>query len=174
MLTGLGEFTDIPNSSQNRFENKQVCKNTVTRVQVAHSRLWAPRRFSRDNRTTLGSLSGDVFERRMSTGSEPFSLLINLDTTKFVLLSVFTLKETICPRIWSKSRPKSAKRPLPVDICRSKTSLLKLPTARRSKYQLDQWQSGKLSTGSRVTSVALHCRAGNRKMKQILPVHPLL
>ena len=157
MLTGLGEFTDIPNSNQNRSENKQVCKNAETRVKVAHSRLWAPRKFSRDNRTTLGSLSGDAFERRMSTGSEPFSLLINLDTTKFVLLSVFTLKEMICPRIWSKSRPKSVKRPLPVDICRSKTSSLKLPTARRSKYQLDQWQSGKLSTGSRVTSVALHC-----------------
>ena len=75
---------------------------------------------------TIGSLSGDVFERRTSTGSEPFSLLICLDATKFVFLSVFTLKETICPRICSKSRPISAKTPLPVDVRRSKTSLLKL------------------------------------------------
>ena len=53
----------------------------------------------------------------MSTESEPFSLvLICLGTTKFVLLSVFTLKETICPQICSKSRLKSAKSLLPVDV----------------------------------------------------------
>ena len=57
----------------------------------------------------------------MLTGSEPFSLLICLDATKFVLLSVFILKETICPRICSKSRPKSAKNPLAVDVRRLKT-----------------------------------------------------
>ena len=63
----------------------------------------------------------------MSTESEPFSLvLICLGTTKFVLLSVFTLKETICPKICSKSRLKSAKNLLPVDVRRSKTSLLKV------------------------------------------------
>ena len=72
-------------------------------------------------------LSSNVFEGRTSTGSEPFSLLIYLDATKFVLLSVCTLIETICPRICSNSRPKSAKSPLPVDVRRSKTSLLKLP-----------------------------------------------
>ena len=60
------------------------------------------------------SLSGDVFERRTSTGSEPFSLLICLGANKFVLLSVFTLKETICPNICSKSRLKSAKGSLSV------------------------------------------------------------
>ena len=38
------------------------------------------------------------------------------DATKFVLLSVFTLKETICPRICSKSRTKSARSPLPVGL----------------------------------------------------------
>ena len=53
-----------------------------------------------------------------------FSLnTVCLGTTKFVLLSVFTLKETICPKICSKSRLKS---PLPVDAHRSKTSLLKV------------------------------------------------
>ena len=113
MPTGLWEFTDIPNLRQNRIENNLVCKNAVTRVQVAHCELWAPRRFSRDNRTTLGSLSGDVFEQHMSTGSEPFFLSICLDATKLVLLSVFTLKETIYPRICSKSRLKSPKCPLP-------------------------------------------------------------
>ena len=36
--------------------------------------------------TGNGSLSSKVFERRTSTGSEPFSLLICRDATKFVLL----------------------------------------------------------------------------------------
>ena len=70
--------------------------------------------------------SNNVFGRCMSTGSELFSALICLEATKFVLLSVFTLKETICPRICSKTLPRSAKSPLPVDVRRSKTSLLKL------------------------------------------------
>ena len=48
------------------------------------------------------------FERRMSTGSE------------FFFLCAFSL---MC----SKSRLKSAKSTLPVDVRRSKTSLLKLP-----------------------------------------------
>ena len=74
-----------------------------------------------------GSLSSDVFERRTSTGSEPFSLLISLDATVFVLPSVLILIETICPKICSKSRLKSAKSQFPVDVRRSKTSLLKLP-----------------------------------------------
>ena len=56
-----------------------------------------------------------------------FLLLICLDGTKFVFLSNFSLIETICPKIWSKSRPKIAKIPLPVEVRRSKTSLLKLP-----------------------------------------------
>ena len=53
----------------------------------------------------------------MSIGSERFSLLICLDATKFVLLSVFTLIETICPKIYSKSRLRGAKKKqLPVDV----------------------------------------------------------
>ena len=65
--------------------------------------------YHHDPRKLIGTLSSDVFERRTSTGSEPFSLLICFDATKFVLLSVLTLKETICPRICSKSRLNSAK-----------------------------------------------------------------
>ena len=75
----------------------------------------------------MGSLSIGVFEQRTSTGSEPFSLSISLDATKFVWLSVFTLIEKICARICSKPRPRSAKSQLPVDVRRSKTSSLKLP-----------------------------------------------
>ena len=79
---------------------------------------------------SLGSLSSDVFERHASTGSEPFSILVSLCATVFVLPSVLILIETICPKICSKSRLKSAKRPFPVDVRRSKTSLLKLPITR--------------------------------------------
>ena len=57
----------------------------------------------------LGSLSSDVFERRTSTGSEPFSLLISLGATVFVLLSVLTYRDDL---------PKNSKSPLPVDVRR--------------------------------------------------------
>ena len=51
----------------------------------------------------LESLSSNVLQRRTSTGSELFSLLVCFGV----------LKETICP-ICSKSRTKSASSPLPV------------------------------------------------------------
>ena len=81
----------------------------------------------RELKETLGSLSSDVSERRTSTGSEPFSLAISLYATVFVLPSVLILKGTICPKICSKARLKCAKSLFPVDVRRSKTSLLKLP-----------------------------------------------
>ena len=42
------------------------------------------------------------------------------------MLSVFTLKKMSCPKCFSKSRLKCAKSPLPVDVNRLKTSLLKV------------------------------------------------
>ena len=63
---------------------------------------------------------------RAPTGSESCFFLICLDATKFVLPSVFTLKETICTKSSSESLPKNAISPLSVDVRRSKTSLLKL------------------------------------------------
>ena len=71
--------------------------------------------------------SKDVFERRTSTGSEVFSLLICLDANKFVLLSFSSLIKTIYPRFSTEPLPNDAKSPLPVDVRRSKTLLLKLP-----------------------------------------------
>ena len=68
--------------------------------------------FSWDNRgrkDIIGSLSSDDFERRTLTESEPFAILNCLDATKFVLLRVFALIETICAKIWLKSRLKNAK-----------------------------------------------------------------
>ena len=81
----------------------------------------------------LGSLSKNVFERRTSTGSEAFSLFICLDTTKFVLLSFFSPIKTIYLRVSTKPQPNAAKSPLPVEVCRSKTLLLKLPIARQDR-----------------------------------------
>ena len=75
----------------------------------------------------LGSLSKDVFERRMSIGSEAFSIFICLDADKFVLPSLFSLVKTIYPRVSTKPLPNDAKSSLPVDFRRSKTLLLKLP-----------------------------------------------
>ena len=57
-----------------------------------------------------GSLSQvHVSGRRTSTGSEAFSLLIYLDATKCVLLSIVTLIETNCQNIWEKLLPSIAK-----------------------------------------------------------------
>ena len=75
----------------------------------------------------LGSLSKAVFERRTSTGREAFSLLTRLGATRFVLLSVLTRIETIYSKICAQPLPKYEKFPLPVDVRRSKTALLKLP-----------------------------------------------
>ena len=82
--------------------------------------------FARPTKTAMlrrlqGSLSKGVFERRTSTGRKAFSLLIYLDYIKFVLHSFCTLIETI----WLKIRTiPSFKKPLPIDVRRSKTSLL--------------------------------------------------
>ena len=76
---------------------------------------------------TIGSLSNDVFEGCMSTGSEPFSLFICLAANKFVLLSFFSLMKRIYPRVSNKPLTNDAKGPLPVDVRHSTTLLLKLP-----------------------------------------------
>ena len=77
---------------------------------------------------SVGSLSQvHVSGRRTSTGSEALSLLIYLDATKCVLLSIVALIETNCHNIWEKLLPSIAKGPIPVNARRSKTSLLNFP-----------------------------------------------
>ena len=68
-----------------------------------------------------------LLTRRTSTGSEAFSLFICLNSNKFVLLSFFSLIETIYTRVSTKLLANDAKSPLPVDVRRSKTLLLKVP-----------------------------------------------
>ena len=68
---------------------------------------------------------------------------------------LYPYRDDDLPNIWAKALPKNENWPLPVDMRRSKTSLLKLPNndgARRSNRRLDQWQIGKSRTGSCVQS----------------------
>ena len=74
-----------------------------------------------------------VFERRTATGNETFSLFTRLGATTFVILSVFTRIETIYLKIRAHPLPKNEKRPLPVAVRRSKTSLLKLSSTERRR-----------------------------------------
>ena len=57
----------------------------------------------------IRSLISAVFQPRTLTGSKPFSILKCLDATKFVLLRLFTLIETICAKNCIKSRLVNAK-----------------------------------------------------------------
>ena len=83
----------------------QVSQSTISILHVSIGRFWRH------------------FQRRKATEGKRFTLLIIPKATKFVLLSVATLVKTICRRIFLKSRPKSSKGPLPVDVHRSKTPL---------------------------------------------------
>ena len=90
----------------------------------------------------LGTLSKDVFEPRTPTGSEAFSLFICLDANKLVLLSFFSLLKTIYPRVSTKPLPNDAKSPLPVDVRRSTTLLLKLPINTYFSLRAKCWHRG--------------------------------
>ena len=77
--------------------------------------------------STIGSLSSDVFERRTSTGSGLFALLSRKFDHIFgqiVSIRVKTLSNT---NMVASRLIKREKGSLPVDVRRSKTSLLKLP-----------------------------------------------
>ena len=104
--------------------NKKITSSVLLRAPFSH--LLSISRLSK-YLETLGSLSKDVFEGSTSTGSERFSLFICLDANKFVLLSFFSLMKRIYPRVSNKPLPNNAKGPLPVDVRRSTTLLLKLP-----------------------------------------------
>ena len=84
----------------------------------------------REYRTILGSLSSDVFERRTSTGSGRFALLSHDFEQIFgqiVSIRIKTLgnKNAVASRLIKREKGL-----LPVDVRRSKTSLLKLPNNR--------------------------------------------
>ena len=84
---------------------------------------------------TLGSLSSDVFERRASTGSGVFALFdrdFEQSYGKIVSLRIKTLSHTNLVASWHIKREKGS---LPVDVRRSKTSLIRLePETFRAQF----------------------------------------
>ena len=86
---------------------------------------------------TIGSLSSDVFERRTSTGNGRFALLSRDFEQIFgqiVSVRIKTLGNinTVVSRLI-----KRGKGSLPVDVRRSKTSLLKLPNLMVSRSSME-------------------------------------
>ena len=91
-------------------------------------------------RFLLGRLNKGFSERLTSTGSDAFSFIIWLDATKLILLSFLILTVTIWPKIQANPLPMNEKGPLPVDVRRSKTSLLKLPIGYCDVAQQTAWK----------------------------------
>ena len=76
----------------------------------------------------IRSLSNDVYERCTSTGSGPFSSLDDGFAQIFNQIVSITVKKLSNTNFISSRHIKREKSSLPVDVCRSKTSLLKLPS----------------------------------------------
>ena len=75
----------------------------------------------------LGSLSNNVFERRTSTGSGPFSFFDGGFAQILSQIASITVKKLRNTNFISSRHVKRENTSLPVDVRRSKTSLLKLP-----------------------------------------------
>ena len=75
----------------------------------------------------IGSLSNNVFERRTSTGSGLFSFLDGGFAQIFCQIASITVKKLRNTNFISSRHVKRENTSLPVDVRRSKTSLLKLP-----------------------------------------------
>ena len=74
-----------------------------------------------------GSLSNNVFERRTSTGSGLFSFFDGGFAQIFCQIASITVKKLRTTNFISSRHVKGENTSLPVDVRRSKTSLLKLP-----------------------------------------------
>ena len=79
-------------------------------------------------RFILGSLSNNVFERRTSTGSGFFSFFDGGFAQIFSQIASIKVKKLRNTNFISSRHVKRENTSLPVDVRRSKTSLLKLPT----------------------------------------------
>ena len=75
----------------------------------------------------LGSLSNNVLERRTSTGSGLFSFFDSGFAQIFSQIASITVKKLRNTNFISSRHVKRENTSLPVDVRRSKTSLLKLP-----------------------------------------------
>ena len=74
------------------------------------------------------SLSNNVFERRTSTGSGLFSFFDDVFAQIFSQIASITVEKLRNTNFISSRHVKRENTSLPVDVRRSKTSLLKLPT----------------------------------------------
>ena len=75
----------------------------------------------------IGSLSDNVFERRTSTGSDLFSFFDGGFAQIFSQIASIVVKKLRNTNFISSRHVKRENTSLPVDVRRSKTSLLKLP-----------------------------------------------
>ena len=75
----------------------------------------------------IGSLSNNVFERRTSTGSGLFSFFDGGFAQIFSQIACITVNKLRNTNFISSRHVKRGNTSLPVDVRRSKTSLLKLP-----------------------------------------------
>ena len=117
------------NSNSSREVTGNLWKNK-SNIVVTQTQRWS----DKSNHDGSGGVADGEREQRrfwathvnrkgFLTGSDAFSFIIRLHATKFVLLSVFILTETIWPKHQAEPLPMNEKGPLPVDVRRSKTSL---------------------------------------------------
>ena len=83
----------------------------------------------------LGSLSSNVFERCTSTGSGLFSFFDGGFAQIFSQIASITVKKLRSTNFISSRHVKRENTSLPVDVRRSKTSLLKRPNIIMSQYE---------------------------------------
>ena len=86
---------------------------------------------------TIGSLSSDVFERRTSTGNGRFALLSRDFEQIFGQIVSVRMKTLGNINKVASRLIKRGKGSLPVDVRRSKTSLLKLPNLMVSRSSME-------------------------------------
>ena len=123
-------------ASRNKKPLARVTTKSWPKTETVHEKSLAPRvstwfevafAFRVRVKPTLGSLSNHVYERRTSTGSGLFSFLeygVHQTFSQIVSVRVKKLSNT---NFISSRHIKREKSSLPVDVRRSKTSLLKLP-----------------------------------------------
>ena len=114
----------MPDDPNERLLERQFAKPTEHQLRP----LFQLRPFVADNAFGLiGSLSNNVFERRTSTGSGLFSFFDGGFAQIFSQIASITVKKLRNTNFISSRHVKRENTSLPVDVRRSKTSLLKLP-----------------------------------------------
>ena len=87
---------------------------------------------------TIGSLSNNVFERRTSTGSGLFSFFDGGFAQILSQIASITVKKLRNTNFISSRHVKRENTSLPVEVRRSKTSLLKLPNDQGIEVEEDE------------------------------------